>query len=60
MAIKSTDGKEIGHVTSSVYSPHLGRRLALGYVKYDYIAAGTHVKTSEGASAEVVDLPFGD
>ena len=60
MAIKSTDGKEIGHVTSSVYSPHLGRRLALGYVKYDYIAAGTHVKTSEGASAEVVDLPFGN
>ena len=59
-AINSTDGKEIGQVTSSVYSPHLGRRLALGYVKYDYIAAGTHVKTSEGASAEVVDLPFGN
>jgi len=58
--IKSSDGKEIGQVTSSVYSPHRGRRLALGYVKYDYIAAGTHVKTGEGASAEVVDLPFGN
>jgi folate-binding protein YgfZ len=57
-AIKSTDGKEIGHVTSSVFSPHLGRRVALGYVKYDYVAAGTEVKTGDGAPTEIVDLPF--
>ncbi len=57
-SIKSKDEKEIGQVTSSVYSPLLGRRLALGYVKFDYIAAGTEVKTSDGVSAQVVDLPF--
>lgn len=56
--IKSNDDKEVGQVTSSVYSPHLGRRLALGYVKYDYIAAATAVKTSDGVPAQVVDLPF--
>ena len=56
--LKSIDGKEIGQVSSSVYSPHLGRRLALGYVKFDYIAAGTEVKTSDDVPAQVVDLPF--
>ena len=58
--IKSKDDKEIGQITSSIYSPHFGRRLALGYIKYDYIAAGTEVKTVDGAAAEVVDLPFGN
>lgn len=57
-SIKSKDDKDIGQVTSSVYSPHLGRRVALGYLKFDYIAAGTEVKTSEGLPARVVDLPF--
>ena len=56
--LKSIDGKEIGQVTSSVYSLHLGRRLSLGYVKFDYIAAGTEVTTNDGAQARVVDLPF--
>ena len=36
--IKSTDDKEIGRVTSTTLSPHLGFTIALGYVKYDYIA----------------------
>lgn len=57
-SIKSKDDKDIGHVTSSVYSPHLGRRLALAYIKFDYIAPGTEVKTSDGLPAQVVDLPF--
>ena len=56
--LKSIDGKEIGQVTSTVYSPHLGRRLALAYVKFDYIAAGKEVETSDGVPAQVVDLPF--
>lgn len=56
--IQSKDGKDIGQVTSSVYSPHLGRRLALGYLKFDYIAPATEVKTSDGVPARVVDLPF--
>lgn len=57
-SIKSKDDKDIGQVTSSVYSPHLGRRVALGYMKFDYIDAGTEVKTSDGVPGRVVDLPF--
>jgi folate-binding protein YgfZ len=57
-SIESKDDKEIGQITSSVYSPHFGRRLALGYIKFDYIGAGTEVKTSDGVPARVVDLPF--
>ena len=56
--ITSADDKEIGQVTSTTLSPSVGRRLALAYVKYDYIASGTKVKTSGGRDAEVVDLPF--
>lgn len=56
--LKSSDDKEVGLVTSTVYSPHLGRRIALGYVKYDYIGAGTEVKTGDGFTARVVELPF--
>lgn len=61
MKIRSVDDKEIGRITSTTLSPHLGRRIALGYVKYDYIAAGTAVKISSGGRdivAQVVDLPF--
>ena len=55
--IESADDKEIGHITSSVFSPYLGRRVAMGYIKYDYIATGTKVK-SEGRQAHIVDLPI--
>lgn len=59
--IRSVDDKEIGRLTSTSLSPHLGCTIALGYVKYDYISAGTAVKISSGAgevAAKVVDLPF--
>jgi folate-binding protein YgfZ len=59
--IRSLDDKEIGRVTSVTFSPHLGRTVALGYVKYDYLAAGTGVKVIAGENeltAEVADLPF--
>jgi folate-binding protein YgfZ len=56
--IRSIDDKEIGQITSTVYSPHVGQRLALGYVKYDYIASGTVVKASDGSMGHVVELPF--
>ena len=42
--IFSTDDKEIGRVTSVTFSPRLERTVALGYVKYDYLAPGTNVK----------------
>jgi len=59
--IKSTDDKDIGRVTSVTYSPHLGRTIALGYLKYDYLAVGTNVKIDSGVEefqAEVMELPF--
>lgn len=59
--IKSTDGKEVGRITSVTYSPQLRRTIALGYLKYDYLASGTVVKVSAGVvelPAEVTELPF--
>ncbi|MBC8031905.1 MAG: aminomethyl transferase family protein [Pyrinomonadaceae bacterium] len=59
--IKSADDKEIGRVTSAVYSPHLGRRVALAYLKYDYLAPETSVIVTSGdekVPGKVAELPF--
>jgi folate-binding protein YgfZ len=59
--IKSSDDKEIGRITSTTVSPHLGRTIALGYLKYNYLAGGTEVNVTSGEiehAARVVDLPF--
>jgi folate-binding protein YgfZ len=60
--IKTTDAsREIGRVSSVVFSPRLRKRIALGVVKYDFLAAGTEVLI-EGEQGEcrarVVELPF--
>lgn len=55
--INSSGGKDIGRITSTAFSPHLGCRIALGYVKYEYIASGTEVSV-ESLPVRVVDLPF--
>jgi folate-binding protein YgfZ len=60
-AINSTDGKEVGRITSKTYSPHLGRTIALGYLKYDYLGPDTSVKVIAGDEellAQVTQLPF--
>ena len=59
--IKSSDDKEIGRITSPTYSPELKRTIALGYLKYDYLAAGTPVKVIHDGNevpAHVTELPF--
>lgn len=59
--IKSADDKEIGRLTSVTLSPHQGFTIALGYVKYDYLAAGTEVRVTSSSGdlhARVVELPF--
>jgi folate-binding protein YgfZ len=59
--ILADEEKEIGRVTSSTFSPNLARTIALGYVKYDYLAPGTQVKISVGDNemkGTVADLPF--
>ncbi|HXM35026.1 MAG TPA: glycine cleavage T C-terminal barrel domain-containing protein, partial [Pyrinomonadaceae bacterium] len=59
--VSSLDDKDIGRITSPTLSPHLGRTVALGYLKYDYLPAGTTVKVVSGDNtftAEVAELPF--
>jgi aminomethyltransferase len=46
-------GKEVGHVTSSVFSPVLRANIALGYVRKEHNAIGTKLD-----GAEIVQLPF--
>jgi len=59
--IFSVDDQEIGRVTSATFSPRLNRGIALGYLKYDYLVAGTNMRILVG-SAEikgvVAELPF--
>jgi folate-binding protein YgfZ len=53
--------KEVGHVTTSLFSPGLNRPIALGFVSRSAYAPGTEVEIrSEGKklTAEIVDLPF--
>ena len=59
--INSADGKEVGRLTSVTYSPHLGRTIALAYLKFDYLAPDTKLKIlfgEEELAAQVTELPF--
>ncbi len=59
--IKSADDKEIGRITSHALSPHLGCTIALGYVKFDYLAPNTEVGVTSSHGdlrATVAELPF--
>lgn len=53
----SADGKEVGWITSAVDSPALGR-IALGYVRREYLASGTKLALESNQQAKVADLPF--
>jgi len=50
-------GREVGRVTSSTWSPALGRGIALAYLHRDVVAPGTSVEVG-GSKAEVMSLPF--
>jgi len=56
-AIVKAEGRDIGEVTSAVWSPALQRPIALAYVHRDFVAPGTRVNV-DGADADVVALPF--
>jgi len=59
MVIRSSVGKDIGRVTSATLSPKLERAIALGYVRYEYLAAETQVAVGEeDLGAKVTELPF--
>jgi folate-binding protein YgfZ len=60
-AIKSAEGKDIGRITSVARSPRLRRTIALGYIRYEHLSAGTSVKVVSGETeveATVNALPF--
>ncbi|MGH9899315.1 MAG: glycine cleavage T C-terminal barrel domain-containing protein, partial [Pyrinomonadaceae bacterium] len=59
--VKSTEGKEIGRITSSIYSPVLKQTIALGIIKYDFLAPGTRVTVvseNNELPSVVTELPF--
>ena len=55
--IKSSDDKNAGFITSIIYSPKLGKTIALGYVRNAFAADGTGLKVGE-YKAKVKTLPF--
>ena len=52
----TADGKPVGHVTSSAFSPRLECPLALAYLRTGHHLPGTRL-TCSGDQAEVVTLP---
>lgn len=55
--IKTIDGKNAGKITSVTFSPKLGKKIALAFVRYDFLAEGTNLIIGE-AAASVKNLPF--
>ncbi|MBK7393742.1 MAG: hypothetical protein IPI64_10660 [Chloracidobacterium sp.] len=53
------EGKNAGRITSVTFSPKLDKTIALGFVRYDYLASGTELMM-EDVTATVSDLPFLD
>jgi folate-binding protein YgfZ len=49
--------REIGRVTSAIWSPALARPIALGYVHRDFVEPGTSLAV-DGAAAAVAALPL--
>lgn len=53
----TVDGKNAGKITSAVFSPALGKHIALAYVRYDHLAGGT-VLNAVDKEVTVTPLPF--
>lgn len=53
-----SDGKEVGSITTAVFSPTLGRAIALGYVRREHLEPGTRLSLSSGQTAVIAELPF--
>jgi glycine cleavage system T protein len=54
----TSEGKEIGEVTSACVSPTLGKTLALAYVRREVSDPGAKLNFPSGVTAEVASLPF--
>ncbi len=56
--LTTADGKNAGRITSVAYSPKLQRTVALAFVRYDYLAAGTELHANDDEVCQVHPLPF--
>jgi len=57
------NGDQVGVVTSAIYSPRLGRNIALAMIESDWSALGSQVEVcgaSGNANVTVVEIPFVD
>lgn len=52
------DGKEVGRLSSSTYTPVLQKAIGLATVKWQYRDAGTVVYSSDGLEGRLTTLPF--
>lgn len=53
----AVEDKNAGKITSATFSPSLGRHIALGFVRWEHLAAGTLLNAG-GANVVVTTLPF--
>jgi len=56
--VKSAEGKEIGKVTSTAFSPKLEATIGLGYVRHEFLTPGTTVVIDPEIEATIAELPF--
>ena len=59
--VQGSNGNEVGRVTSSAFSPTFGNTVALGYLRYEQLTAGTAVSIvhdGEEVLGRVSELPF--
>ncbi|MEI4235167.1 glycine cleavage T C-terminal barrel domain-containing protein [Roseovarius sp. D22-M7] len=57
------DGKQVGTISSAVYSPRLDKNIALGMLKVEHASDGTELvvdKLGETRKGKVVPIPFFD
>jgi folate-binding protein YgfZ len=54
--LKSSEGKPAGRITSAVFSPKLQKTIALAYVRYEFLAAGTELQAGD-LTAKVTNFP---
>jgi folate-binding protein YgfZ len=52
-----SDGKEVGEITSIAAEPLKGKRLALGYLRREFLESDKAL-TADGAEVKAVNLPF--
>jgi folate-binding protein YgfZ len=51
------DGKDVGHVTRTGFSPAIGHPIGMGYIRREYSGPGTALQYS-GGTARVITLPL--